>query len=258
MPGLLFSHVQTTGTMTTLAVDPVRNIEKFIFRTRNKIRQRIVAAHAFEPYLPRETRIESILKTGRQVPLAFLCVKGHGHLVKVTVGVKNMRVGMLARADDVIHFFHALVHGIFSRKAIFHDLHAVAIPERVIPEVGKLIIDRCMLPEFGSALAFGGMIEALPHAGMDKSVVLILVAQHAFLNAHVAHRVVMIEVFVNGSALLLHIFLGFRTAIGHKYSKSRKNCTYDHRSFPGKKHEPQRSEEKAYCKEGKRTVRLFY
>src|ERR1700740_3266148 len=77
LPALYPGHMSTAGTMTAFAINPVHHPHIFVFRSLYKIRIRIVTAHTFQTDLTRETGIETVFKTGRQIPLSFLCIKRH-------------------------------------------------------------------------------------------------------------------------------------------------------------------------------------
>jgi hypothetical protein len=65
--------------------------------------------------------------------------------------IKKELTSMLARPNNIINALNPFVNRIFSRQAILHDIHRILFPERVIPQIEELIINKVAFAKVGRA-----------------------------------------------------------------------------------------------------------
>lgn len=101
---------------------------------------------------------------------------------------------MLPRTNNKINLFGSFMNGIFSLKPEFGDVDIFPDTLWMVIQLIDLIIHHMTLTEVGCAFLQGGRCKGLPHAGLNKGIVNIVVATAARLNANILHRIVMIKV----------------------------------------------------------------
>ena len=136
--------MQRTWPMAALAIDAIGHKTVFVYRSLLKARQAVMTAHTLNTYFPTETGIISVFETGREIPFRFLGKKGEGCLVEVAVLIDDMRIGMMAAADDVINVLFATVYRIASLESVFlyyqHGILPVGLIIKIFVFVVKWLI----------------------------------------------------------------------------------------------------------------------
>lgn len=173
-----------------------------------------MATHTFQPYLSGKTGIEPILKSGRQVPGSLLGIKSQGHLVQVSISICDMRISMLARANNIIHFLRPLINRIGSIQTELLYPQGVILPKRMIIKIGIVVMNNRVAVKLCRALPLGSHIKTLPHTRPDKSFVNFHVALLAGVYPDIMDSIAMIEILIR---------TGICAAIGEKKEKGEKN-----------------------------------
>ncbi len=127
------------------------------------------------------------------MPFAFLTVKGHGHLVQVTVHTLNMRVCVLSGTNNIIHFFHPLKKRILCMQAVLFKVKRIVLPESLITEIA-IGIAKVAVFKTCSRFLPGSIVERLSHSGSYKAIVDVLMTKPAGMNACVAGCVAVVKI----------------------------------------------------------------
>ena len=130
--------------MTTLTIYTSRYTNEFVLAVAYKLRVAVVAAHALQLYESVKAVAVAFFKAWCEVPLLLLCVKGNRRLVQVTITAEDVRIGVLARPDDVIYLLFSLVYGITSLQPELQDIQRVTFPVWLVVIVQLFVVHQCM------------------------------------------------------------------------------------------------------------------